>query len=363
MERYVETFFRFKWLFLFVLIVVPALGAGYAFDQQVVLYQSTGTVWTDKPAYLDIASPDWNQWDTPAQNQAGNVQEFLQTNSFALDVLRQTDLRVYLTTPLETDRTLALLRKYISVRPIGTHLLAISYSYMQPQVAQEVVQAIIDTFNKEVLSSADSQNSVALAFYQKKLADAKAQAVDATAALRSYLNAHPELTQGSTAPQAQVSQLIANAAFSAQHPELVKLIQDQTAAAAEQTKFQNSVDQIEFSQSSATVGTAQSFRIMDAPVVPKVAQSSKRKLALQIGIAGGAALGFVVVGVIILTLLDTTLRSAKRAAERLQIPVYATVPLFKERRGWIRRRRISRRNVRTLLALEARLPGPVGPSV
>jgi len=82
MERYFETLFRFKWLFLFVLVLVPSLGAGYAIDQRQVLYQSVGTVWADKPAYLDIASQDWNQWNTPAQNQASNVQEFLQTNRF-----------------------------------------------------------------------------------------------------------------------------------------------------------------------------------------------------------------------------------------------------------------------------------------
>jgi uncharacterized protein involved in exopolysaccharide biosynthesis len=362
MERYVETFFRFKWLFLFVLVVVPLLGAFYAFESQLVLFTSTGTVWAEKPAYLTIASTDWSQWDTPAQNQANNVQEFLQTNSFALDVLNQTDLRANLTTPLATQVTLAKLRRSVSVSPVGTHLLAISYSDQQPRAAQQVVQAIIDTFNKEVLSSADSQNSVALAFYQKQLADATTQANDATAALRSYLTAHPELTNGSAGPPVQVSQLVANASFAAQNPELVKLIQDQTAAAAEQTKFQNSVDQIEFSQSSAAVGTAQSFRIMDAPVVPKTAQTSKKKLLVPIGISVVAALLFVGGGVILLTLLDSTLRTARVAGQRLAVPVFVAVPLLKERRSWFRRRRYSRRSVRTLLALEAHLPELTGPS-
>lgn len=360
MERYVETFFRFKWVFLFVLVVVPLLGVGYAIDQRQVLYTSTGTVWAEKPAYLAIAAADWNQWGTPAQNQVGNVSEYLQTNSFALAVLRKTDLRTNLITPLATQQTLDLLRKYVSVRPIGTHLLAISYSDKQPQAAQQVVQAIIDTFNKEVLSSADVQNAAALAFYQKKLAAAQATANDATAALRSYLNAHPELTQGSAAPSAQVSQMIANASFAAQHPELVKLIQDQTAATAAQTNYQNQVDQIQFSQSSENVGTSQSFRIMDAPVLPKTAQSSKKKLALEIGAAGAAALGFVAGGVIVLTLLDSTLRSARVATARLDVPVFVAIPLLKERRPWFRRRRVSRRNVRSLLALEARLPEATG---
>lgn len=362
MERYVETFFRFKWLFLFVLLAVPLLGTFYAFKTQLVLYTSTGTVWAEKPAYLTIASTDWNQWDTPAQNQANNVQEFLQTNSFALDVLNQTDLRGSLTTPLATQITLATLRKNVSVRSVGTHLLAISYSDEQPKAAQQVVQAIIDTFNKEVLSSADSQNSVALAFYQKQLADATAQANDATAALRSYLNAHPELTNGSAGPPVPVSQLIANASLAAQHPELVKLIQDQTAATAQQTKLQDNVDQIEFSQSSAAVGTAQSFRIMDAPIVPTTAVTSKKKLLLPIGIAGLAALLFVAGGVIIMTLLDSTLRSARVASQRLPVPVFVAVPLLKERRNSLRRRRYSRRSVRVLLALEAYLPELNGPS-
>jgi len=34
MERYFETLFRFKWLFLFVLVLVPSLGADYPIDQR-----------------------------------------------------------------------------------------------------------------------------------------------------------------------------------------------------------------------------------------------------------------------------------------------------------------------------------------
>jgi|GEM_PF-1640398 uncharacterized protein involved in exopolysaccharide biosynthesis len=363
MERYFETLFRFKWLFLFVLVLVPSLGAGYAIDQRQVLYQSVGTVWADKPAYLDIASQDWNQWNTPAQNQASNVQEFLQTNSFALEVLNQTDLRANLTTQRQAQQTLTNLRTRVSITAAGTHLLAISYSDEQPKVAQQVVQAIIDTFDKEVLSSATSQNSVALAFYQKKLQDVTATAANSTAALRTYLEAHPELTQGTNATQAQVSQLVANASFAAQHPELVKLIQDQQTATDQQSKYQAQVDQIQFSQSSEAVGTGQSFRIMDPPAFPTSALSSKKKLVLEIGIAVGAAVGFVVGGVVLLTALDTTLRSATVAADRLELPVLVMVPLLNERRGLIRRQRFSHRHVRTLLAMEAHLPELTGPTV
>lgn len=355
MERYVETFFRFKWVFLFILVLVPTLGVGYAIDQRQVLYQSTGTVWADKPAYLDIATTDWNIYISAAENQAGNVSEFLQTNSFALDVLGQTDLRSSLTTPALAQTTLTDLRKNVSIRPIGTHLIAISYSDTQPKVAQQVVQAIIDTFDKEVLSSATAQNSVALSFYQKKLQDATTKANDTTASLRAYLGAHPELLQGSTGSQAQVSQLVANAAFAAQHPDLVKLVQDQQADVKLEQQYQDQVNQIEFSQSSQSVGTAQSFRIMDAPTVPTQPVSSKKKMALEIGIAVGAALGFVTGGVVIFSLLDGTLRSASLASARLQLPVFVTVPLLQERRGLLKRRRFSRRNVRRLLALEARL--------
>lgn len=359
MERYVETFFRFKWLFLLVLIIVPALGIGYTFKERQVLYLSTGTVWAEKPAYLSVSS-DWNQWNTPAENQVGNVQEFLQTDSFALDVLKQTALRSNLATAQEQLKTLDNLRKRVNVAPVGVHLLAVSYADPQPVVAQQVVQAIIATFNQEVLATATGTDSVTLAFYQKKLDDANVQAVNTIAALRTYLDAHPEIAR-STTPQ-NVSSLIANATFEAQHPELVRLIQAQSSAASQQQELQKEVDQIQFNQSSQTVGTQQSFRTMDPPLAPTQPESTKRKMALQIGIATGAALGFVVVGLVILTLMDTTLRSPTVAASRLHLPIYASVPLLRERRSWFRRRRVRRRNVRALLALQARLPELVGRS-
>lgn len=353
MERYIETFFRFKWVFLFLLVLVPTLGVGYALDQQQKLYQAVGTVWTDKPAYLDTATT-WNQYISPAQNQAGNVSEFLQSNTFALDVLKQTDLRSGLSSPLTAQATLATFRKQVSVAAVGTHLLAISYSDTDPKVAQQVVQVVITTFNAEVLSTSNSQGSVTLAFYQQKLSDAKLKVANATAALGTYLNAHPELQQVTT--NQNVSQLIASANFEAQHPELVKLIQNQSTASKDEQDLQTKVDQIQFTQSSQTVGTEQSFRIMDAPALPDKPISNRKKLALQIGIALLAAVGFVVGGVVLLTILDSTIRSANEAAQRLHLPVFAAVPLMRERRELVRRRRNRRRSVRALLALQARHP-------
>lgn len=354
MERYFETFFRFKWPFLLLLVSIPILGAGFAIKQQQVLYQATGTVWTDKPAFLSTATT-WDQYISPAQNQADNVNEYLQSNSFALDVLRQTDLRAHLTSPSQTQTTLTDFRKQVSVTAVGSHLLAIRYSNESPKIAQQVVQVIISTFNKEVLSTSTSQSSATLAFYQKQLGDATVKTAEATAALGAYLNAHPDIQKG-TAKQ-DVSQLVASANFAAQHPELVKLIQGQDAATKAEQQLQSQVDQIRFTQSSQTVGTEQSFRVMDPPTVPSKPASNKRKIALELGIAVLIAVGFVVGGVVLFTVLDTTLRTTNDVARRLHLPACGGIPMMKERHGLVRRGFVSRRSVRALMALQSRLPG------
>lgn len=352
MEPYIETLFRHKLLFLFLLIIIPTLGIGYAIDQRQIDFQSTGTVWAEKPAYLNTGQ-DWSQYMTPAENQAQNVQEFLQTNSFALDILRQTDLNSQLGTDVLAQQTLTAFRKNISVRAVGSHLLTISYTDTSPRVAQQVVTAIIDTFNKEVLANATSSGSVTIAFYQKQLDDVNAKLADTTAAIRAYLDAHPELGRptGDT-----LNQMIASTSFAAQNPQFVNLVQQQGALQKQQQSYQSTIDQLTLSKDAAPIGTQQSFRVMDAPGLPTKPISSLKKFALSIGLGVGAALGFVIAGVVLLTVLDGTARSARTAQRLLGLPAFAPLPLLRSRRAaFFRfRRRFRQREVRMLLALQAR---------
>lgn len=352
MEPYFETLFRHKLLFLFLLIVIPTLGVGYAIDQRQIDFQSTGTVWAEKPAFLDTGQ-DWNQWSTPAENQAGNVQEFIQTNSFALDVLRQTDLSNQLGNAVLAQQTLTDFRKNIAIRSVGTHLLAISFTDPNPKVAQQVVTAVIDTFNTEVLANATSTGSVTIAFYQKQLDDVNAKLADTTAAIRGYLDAHPELGRptGDT-----LNQMIASTSFAAQNPQFVNLVQQQGALQKQQQSYQSTIDQLTLSKDSAPIGAQQAFRVMDAPGLPTSPISSLKKFAMSIGLGFGAALGFVLAGTVLLTALDGTARSPRLAQRQLDIPAFAPLPLLRSRRAaFFRfRRRFRQREVRMLLALQAR---------
>src|SRR5579859_4344121 len=193
LERYVETFFRHKWVLLFILFLVPTLGIGYAFDQKTTLYDAGATVWTQKPAFLSILG-DWSQYQTPAQIQAANVHELLQTQYFDNEVISSTDLRFRMTTPQSRVAVIDHLRKKTVIEPVGTHILSIKYPDEDPKVGVQVVQAIIQAFNKEILDNLNSQGTVALGFFQKQLAQATTKQSDATAALSAYINAHPELS-------------------------------------------------------------------------------------------------------------------------------------------------------------------------
>jgi uncharacterized protein involved in exopolysaccharide biosynthesis len=350
MEPYIETLFRHKFLFLFLLILIPTLGVGYAIDQRQVLFQATATVWAEKPSFLDTGQ-DWNQWITPAQNQAGNVQEFVQTNSFALDVLRQTDLSSRLGNELLAQQTLIQFRRNLAVNAVGTHLIAIAYTDPNPKVAPQVVSAVISTFNKEVLANATSDGSVTIAFYQKQLDDVNAKLADTTAAIRAYLDAHPELGRPSSD---RMNEMIASTTFAAQNPQFVSLVQQQGALQKQQQSYQDTIDQLTLSKDAAPIGTQQAFRVMDAPTLPTKPISNLRKFAAEIGLGFGAALGFIVAGTVLLTFLDGTLRSARLAPRQLGLDAYPALPLLRPKRAFFFRRRFRQREVRTLLALQAR---------
>ncbi|MCL4509152.1 MAG: hypothetical protein M1296_06470 [Chloroflexi bacterium] len=348
MERYIEAIFRHKLLFFCLLVLVPAAGVVYAFKNESRLYQSTATVWAEKPPYLSTIG-DWNQWISAAQNQQSNVQEFLQTDSFDVAVLSQTDLRGYLSNPLVRQQLILDIRRYATVTTSGQNLVTISFSSPNARVSSQVVKAIIEQFNKDILAQSSAQGSAALAFYEQQLAQANKRLADATATLRSYFEAHPALINTSLD---KADTLLSNAAFTAQYPEVIKLIQARDTADKEQQSLQSQVNQIKFSESSNAIGQGQAFRIMDEPNIPLHPVVQRRELIIPIALSAAASITLAGIALVAFAFFDHAIYSASVAAQELQLPVFGTLPYVPARRRLFPRRRIVRRDIRTVLSME-----------
>lgn len=356
MERYLETLFRFAWLFLLMLVATSASGAAYVVSQRTALYQTRATVWADRPAYLTTLS-EWNQWASAAANEASSINELLQTQSFDVQVLQRTSYRDRLKTDDGQQKAIKNLKRRVSVFASSDHVVNVVANDEQPNVAIELATAIIDASNQEMLKQANSSSTLALDFYQKQLDAANVKLTDATTALQSYLNAHPELTAPLPGrPETLLSSAVGDSAFAARYPELVKLSQQRDSAEKDAQSLQTQVLQIRFAQSSYSTSSNQSFRVMDPPGAPALLIDSKKGLATKLAIVALPGLALMLGALVLLTLLDTTLRSDRGAAQRLQLPVLSTLPYIRERRGLFRRSRLRQRSVSSLLVLDAQTP-------
>ncbi len=356
MERYIETFFRYKWLLLFILVLLPTLGTGYALDKRQVLYQATATVWAEQPPYLTVTA-DWNQYISPAQNEASAVQEYLQTDVFDVKVLEETPYRDQLLSPVQQLTVISNLRKYASILPVSEHLVIVGYSDPNPQVAVQVVDAIIKNFNSQMLSTLHNEGAVALTFYQQQLAQAEANLATDTAQLKAYFDAHPEL---GNLPQTQAKMLalIADARFQTQYPQAIKMINTQQEAMKHVHDLQSQIQQIQFQQSSSIIGQPQMFRIMDPAAPPLKPLGTLKWMALRIGLSALAGIVLTSLGLIIFTLLDPTVRSTSMIVQAFPVSAVAVTPRLRIRRAlfFLFRRKYRCRDISTLLALEAAHP-------
>jgi uncharacterized protein involved in exopolysaccharide biosynthesis len=354
MERYAETLFRFKWMWLTILVLLPVTGSFYALKTTAKVYQAQAMVWAEKPAYLN-AIADWNQFQTPAMNQAGNVNEMLQSRKFQLEVIDLTDLKGQMQSETAAQAAIASLVKNVSVYPVGSHLIAIQYVNPRPAISVQVVNAIITSFDSELLANANAQGAAAVSFYQTQNNDAAAQLAKSQAAVSEYLASHPELAK--LVNDNNSSAILSDPSFALQHPDLAQLIQQRDTAAKNQQQLRDELQQITFEQSSASVVEETTFRLVDPPTVPNQPLSIKKKLIMPIALSVAAALAFLIVGMLIVTLLDTTLRSERLAAARFQFPVMSAIPLVpvRKRRG-MSGQPASRYDVRSLLAMQVRTP-------
>ncbi|MCL4541343.1 MAG: hypothetical protein M1396_03240, partial [Chloroflexi bacterium] len=312
--------------------------------------------WAEQPPYLTVTG-NWNQYISPAQNEAAAVQEYLQTDVFDAKVLGETPYRDQLLSPVLQLKVLNDLRRYASILPVSEHLVTVGYSDPNPQVAVQVVNAIIKNFNAQMLTTLHDEGTVALTFYQQQLAQAEANLASDTAQLKAYFDAHPEL---GTLPQSQVKMLalVADARFQAQYPQAIKMISAQQDAMKRVQNLKTQVQQIQFQQSSSVTGQPQMFRIMDPAAPPLQPLGTLKWMAMRVGLSAIAGVVLALLGLIIFTLLDPTVRSTSMIIQTFPTPAVAAAPRLRIRRGllFLFKRKYRCRDIYTLLALEATHP-------
>lgn len=333
MLRFLETFYRHRRVLLAPVVVVFVLSVGWVFAQP-LSYDSSVRLWTERGGLVPTTGD--NPYLTIAQVEAGVLNELIATKYFCVKVGRRSPLHDYLRD--EADGPPSLLTKVkAKVRlasegpvsesqldqmmfdvissstvavPTGAEIVTVTFHSPNRAITAQVAQAVADQFLEESLASQRIQQDAAISFYSNQLKTAQAGVVAADKAVNDYQQAHPDLRAPTAIPDAQLAQLR----------------RDDDTAHQQAADIQKNLDQAQISRSALNLTGVNGLRILD-PAEPPTRASSFRKTALVgAGVASGLGVLIVVIGVLILTLSDGSIRHPEEVQRLLDLRPVGTIP-------------------------------------
>ncbi|HEX6477320.1 MAG TPA: hypothetical protein VF043_00640 [Ktedonobacteraceae bacterium] len=249
-------------------------------------YQAYASLWAFRRfEIITTTGPESDLQSTPAETQATALTALLQVHAFALSVAKATSLPSTLPAADPAARDDALINAVSKVQVVAQayNLFVITYTNSNPEVAQQVVQAVITNFGLQSQGFSFIESQPLLAGLQAQLAKAKEDAATAVAAESKYIGTHPSLSKTDLLndPEYQLLQAQAQNA--------------QTAV----SNVQTNIDTINQQVSAQGSGVDTLFKVLDAPFVQGV---SRTKTYLM---GGGIGLGLAIAGALLYVIFAT----------------------------------------------------------
>lgn len=334
MLRFIETFYRHRLLLLSPVALVLILAVGWVLIQPRG-YDSTVRLWTERTSL--VSNPNDNLYLTPAQVQAGVLNELLATKYFCVKAGRRGPLHDYLQqvaqrppnllTRIEAkvglagrpgalseaqldEQMFSVLSTSTTVVPSGAEVVTITFHGSNPLVTGRVAQAIAEQFLEEQQTTQRIQQEAAITFYTGQLKTAQAEAAAAEKAVIDYQVAHPEQRAANAVPDARMAQLF----------------RDEDAAHQRLSEVQRSLDQTNISRAALNMTGVNGLRVLDPAEIPTKATSLRKPALMAGGIGAGLGLLIVVIGVLVLTLADGTVRQPEEVQKVLGLRQAGTIP-------------------------------------
>ncbi len=338
MLRYLETFYRHRLVVIAPLVICMCVSLVLV-ALQPRTFAATAKIWVDRP--LLTATVATNIYATPADEQTAVLQELLKTRSFCIlaaargtlpaDLARAHALDARspvnralsfvqghgihgVVTPLTQDQVDNLVFQTITlgatVVASGPNIVTVTVQYADPAVAAATAQGIIDQYVDEVLGGQRSEAKAAVDFYSGQVAGARTELSAADTKVLNYLDAHPEQRAPTAIPDVSLTQL--------------KLDDDQ--ARQRYQSLQTKLDDAELQSAIADQSTPNGFRLIDPPLIPQQPVSRLKLLLEGGGVGLLAGLMLSIVGLVGLTLADTSIRNAEDVELRTGLRLAGVVP-------------------------------------
>lgn len=327
MRRILEVIFRRPIQLLIVIALLPLIGVATAYLVVPRSYQATASLWALRH-YEIIGDTDQtfvpNPPPTPAESQATALSELLLTRDFALSVANTANLASTLDPSV---RAVPVLRDTAMVQDISSHvqvwtktnnLFQITYANRNPQVAQQVVAAVVQYFGRRSIAFSQFQGQQLLQNYQVQLVAAKQAAAAAAAEETQYLSAHPKIAKDILIAGITYAELI-NPNYA-----LLQVQIEQAQSSMQAIQNQIAITQLQISALGSSADNL--FEVIDAPLVASRPQSRSMDYLIAGGMGLVIALLACTLYIIILVRGDRTLYTTIEIERVTTYPVVMQFP-------------------------------------
>lgn len=293
--RVFETFFRRRWSYILTAIL-PLVVGGLVFVFVPAAYKVRGTIYVQRESLLTtLASErDIPQFTAPSQATLSEVLSLLGTESFAMTVLQNTDLRDKLDDgPQAKERILEEYRKALVVTAEGNNIVVFSAEDTNPVLAQQLAGETMNAYVQWRINFERADSEAAQTFFADLITRYEEQLGQAEQDLRDYLITYPDPVRGSRSSEEQF--------------EINRLEEVVAEARARVTDTRDKEEDARLALAKVNSNALQEYLVIDAPVVPPVPPSVLKRLALILGIAFVVGLMLALARLAVAVTLDRSL--------------------------------------------------------
>ena len=348
MQRYLETLFRRKALFLIPVIVIPALALvitsytqrrysvqALVWVEQGQILQSVGLPGAGSGANEVVAQALSDRLKTVAFLQqimgrsgltaailAGEWPEpsQLQRQLNSVPILRNVSDILGLAPPDSVDEALVtgirMVGRSLGVSTSGDNLVIVVYSGSEPVLGQRLIEETLSIHQEEALAARTRESEVGMAYLNRELRTQEERFLASTAKLERFEAEFPLPPLGLQRP-----------------PEELQELQNlQQAVELNRTAYIAALNRLEGLRlaSNAAISTADLyFRVMDPPISSRGGSSVSPRTMGMMGMLGatlGTLLG--VVAIVLTTWRDGMIRTRADVERTIETPAIVEVPLL-----------------------------------
>jgi uncharacterized protein involved in exopolysaccharide biosynthesis len=193
---YLATARAYRWVIAAMLLIVWGAGLAAAVIEYKGTYQSEATIWAVRAApalsVTDPEDPNIALIQTAASQQAEVLKQLLQTRSFLIDVIGRTSLKARFAAAGDQDGFLSDLQRRFHVETLGTSLIKVSFASHDPTAPPELLNAALAVRGERVDQARQLSSAALGLLYERQVAFAQQEALDAQKALDDFNRTHPE---------------------------------------------------------------------------------------------------------------------------------------------------------------------------